>query len=92
MINALNDLTDNICIKFGNTLYLHVVDISMGNNGAPLICGLFLYFYESHFMAKLFKNPSKHCLLHTFDNSFRYLHDILSVNSPNLFKLLPKRT
>ena len=63
MINAVNFLLDNIYIRFGNTVYRQVVGIPMGTRCAPLIADLFLYCNESQFMAKIYKDRSKHDLL-----------------------------
>lgn len=62
MINAINFLLDNIYVCFGNTVYPQVVVIPMATSYAPLIGGLFLYCYESQFMAKIYKDHSKHDL------------------------------
>ena len=40
-----------------------ILGIPMGTNCAPLIVDLFLYCYESHFMAIINKDPSKHHLV-----------------------------
>ena len=56
MIELVNFLLDNIFIRFGNKVYRQVVGIPMGTNCAPLIADLFLYCYESQFMAKLNKD------------------------------------
>lgn len=81
-ITALNYLLDNIYIRFGKQIYRQVIGIPMGTNCAPLIADLFLYCYESQFMAKLQKDPNKHHLIETFNNTYRYLDDILSLNNP----------
>lgn len=54
----------------------------MGTNCAPLIADLFLYCYESQFMAKLQKDPNRQHLIETFNYTYRYLDDILSLNNP----------
>ena len=83
MINALKFLLDNIFVRFGNTIYRQTIGIPMGTNCAPLIADLFLYCYESQFMAKLYKDPTKHDLITDFNNTFRYLDDILALNNSN---------
>ena len=55
MIDSLNFLLDNIYIRFGEKMYRQVVGIPIGTNCAPLIAGLFLYCYESQFMANFIK-------------------------------------
>ena len=81
MITALEFLLDNIFIRFGNTVYRQVIGIPMGTNCAPLIADLFLYCYESQFMTNISKDPSKYHLIEKFNNTFRYLDDILSLNN-----------
>ena len=53
---ALDFLIDNINVRFGNKIYRQVIGIPMGTNCAPLIADLFLYCYESQFMAKILKD------------------------------------
>ncbi len=83
MIKAVNFLLDNIFVRFGTTVYRQKVGIPMGTNCAPLIADLFLYCYESQFMAKLLKDPTKIDLVQEFNNTFRYLDDILTLNNPD---------
>lgn len=82
VITALNFLLDNIYIRFGKQIYRQVIGIPMGTNCAPLIADLFLYCYESQFMAKLQQDPNKHHLIETFNHTYRYLDDILALNNP----------
>ena len=86
MTDSVNFLLDNIFIRFGNKVYRQVVGIPMGTNCAPLIADLFLYCYESQFMAKLHKDPSKSDLLEKFNNTYRYLDDIFSLNNSDFYK------
>lgn len=81
MITALEFLLDNIFVRFGNSVYRQVIGIPMGTNCAPLIADLFLYCYESQFMARISKDPSKQHLVQKFNNTFRYLDDILALNN-----------
>lgn len=66
MIYANNFLLDNMFVQFGNTVFHQSVGIPMGTNSAPFIVDLFLYYYESQFMAKLQKDLSKHSLISFF--------------------------
>ena len=63
-------IIDNIYILFGNTIYKKAVGILMGTSCVPLVADLFLYSYESQFMATLFKDTSKHDLLRELNNTF----------------------
>ena len=51
MTYMINFLLDNIFVCFGNKVFRQIVGIPMGTNCAPLIADLFLYCYESQFMA-----------------------------------------
>ena len=81
MIKAIDFLLDNIYVRFGDKVYRQIVGIPMGTNCAPFIADLFLYCYESQFMAKIQKDPSKQHLLDVFNNTYRYLYDILAINN-----------
>ena len=81
MISALEFLLDNIYVRFGTSVYRQIIGIPMGTNCAPLIADLFLYCYESQFMAKISKDPLKLHLVDKFNNTFRYLDDILALNN-----------
>ena len=73
LTNAFKFLLDNIYVRFGNKVYKQVIGIPMGTNCAPLIADLFLYWYESQFMAKIYKNPTEHDLVDKFNNTYRYM-------------------
>ena len=88
MINAINFLLDNIYVRFGNTVYHQVIGIPMGTNCASLIADLFLYCYESQFMAKIYKDPSKHDLIDNFNSTIRCLDDVLTLNNPEFSKFV----
>ena len=53
----------------------------MGTNCAPLIADLFLYCYERDFMLSLDKN-SQADVITEFNNTSRYLDDILNLDNP----------
>ena len=82
VITAFNFLLDNNHIRLGKQIYRQVIGIPMGINCAPLIADLFLYCYQLQFMAKLQQDPNKHHLIETFNNTYRYLDDILALNNP----------
>ena len=92
VINALKFLLDNIFVRFGSNIYRQTIGIPMGTNCAPLIADLFLYCYESQFMAKLYKDQNKHGLLSDFNNTFRYLDDILALNTQTFLHTSMKYT
>ena len=53
----------------------------MGANYAPLLADLFLYCYESEYMLNLSKSGNIP-LAEKFNNTFRYIDDILSMDNP----------
>ena len=81
MIAALDFLLDNTFIRFGDSIYRQVIGIPMGTNCAPLIADLFLYCYESEFMTRINKDATKNDFIQKFNNTYRYLDDILATNN-----------
>ena len=81
LCNALSFLLDNIYVRFGEDLYKQVVGIPMGTNCAPLVADLFLYTYEKEFIQNLQKQR-KFDELKCFNNTSRYLDDILTIDNP----------
>lgn len=79
--NALHFLLDNIFVRYGDTIYRQVIGIPMGTNCAPLVADLFLYCYERDFMRKL-KPDSQADVISAFNNTSRYLDDILNIDNP----------
>ena len=49
-------------------------------NCAPLPTDLFLHSYEADFLQELLKNKDRK-LAQTFNSSFRYIDDVLSLNN-----------
>ena len=85
---ALDFLLDNIYVRHGQTLYKQKIGIPMGTNCAPLVADLFLFCYERDFMLSLSKNNDT-LMIEAFNNTSRYLDDILNVDNPffpNLFQ------
>ena len=60
----------------------------MGTNCAPLIADLFLYCYERDFMSDLHKSK-RHDLIDMFNDTSRYLDDILTIDNPEFEKYIP---
>ena len=77
--DALIFLLDNIFIRFGTKLYIHVVGIPIGINCAPLVADLFLFCcYESDFMMSLSDDKQVE-VIDAFNTTSRYLDDILNI-------------
>ena len=72
---------DNIFVRYGDSIYRQVIGIPMGTYCAPLIAVLFSYCYERDFMLSLDKN-SQADVITAFNNTSRYLDDILNINNP----------
>ena len=54
----------------------------MGTNCAPLLADLFLYSYEAEIIQTLIKSGKRH-LANSFNFTFRYIDDVLSLNNSN---------
>ena len=78
----LNLLIDNIFVEFGGQVFQQTIGIHMGTNCAPLLADLYLYSYEAEFIQKLLKRGQKK-LARSFNSTFRYIDDVLSLNNPN---------
>ena len=79
VIKMLQFLIDNIFVQFGGRMFQQTVGIPMGTNCAPLLADLFLYSFEAEFLDGL-KKKDKH-LARSFNFSFRYIDDVLSLNN-----------
>ena len=59
------------------------IESPMGTNCAPFIADLFFYCYEKDFMSNLHKSK-KLDLVDKFNDTSRYLDDILTIDNPEL--------
>ena len=84
----LDFLIDNIFVTFGGAIFQQQVGIPMGTNCAPLLADLFLYSYETEFLQNLVKNK-KIKDARSFNFTYRYIDDVLSINNPSFARWLP---
>ena len=61
-------------------MFQQTIGISIGMNCAPLLTDLFLHAYEADFLQGLLKYKDRE-LAQTFNSSFRYIDDVLSLNN-----------
>ena len=80
IITMLDFLIDNIFVQFGGRVFQKTIDTPIGSNCAPLLADLFLYSYEADFLEGLLKKKERK-LAQTFNFSFRYIDDVLSLNN-----------
>ena len=73
-------LINHIFVLFGGRMFQQTIDIPVGTNCAPLLTDLFLHAYEADFIQGLLKYKDRE-LAHTFNSSFRYIDDVLSLNN-----------
>ena len=59
----------------------------MSTNRAPLIVDLFLFCYDKDFMSHHHKSK-RYDLIDMFNNTFRYLDDIFTIDKPKFDKLI----
>ena len=69
-------------------MFQQTVGIPMGTNCAPLLADLFLYSYEAEFIQNLLKDKKKKHLAKSFNFTFRYIDDVLSLNNPHFSECL----
>ena len=62
-------------------VFQQTVGIPMGTNCAPLLADNFLYSYEANFIQSLLSMGKKH-LESRFNLTYRYIDDVLSINTP----------
>ena len=84
----LEFLIDNIFVVFGGRIFQQVIGIPMGTNCAPLLADLFLYSYETEFLQDLVKKK-KIKEARSFNFTYRYIDDVLSINNPNFSDWIP---
>ena len=83
----LNFLIDNIFVEFGGQIFQQAIGIPMGTNCAPLLADLFLYSYEAEFIQQLLTKKKKN-IAQSFNYTFRYIDDVLSLSNPSFSKCL----
>ena len=86
----------SICWNFLSTSYLtSAVGIQMGTNCAHLLADLFFHYYKAVFFIANLIQRKEHCLARSFDLSFRYIDDVLSLNNPSfgdfIHRIYPQR-
>ena len=79
---------ENIYVQFDDMVYQQIVGIPMGTNYAPLIADLFYCCYERNFMSDLQKSK-RFDLIDMFNDTSRYLDDILTIDNPEFEKHIP---
>ena len=83
IIKMLEFLVDNIFVVFAGKVFQQIIDFPMGTNCAPLLADITLYSYEAEFIQSLLLAGKKR-LVSQFNFTYRYIDDVLSINSPNL--------
>ena len=79
----LEFLVDNMFVVFAGKVFQQIVGILMGTNCAPLLANIFLYSYEAEFIQSLLSTGRKQ-LASRFNFTYRYIDDVLSINSQGL--------
>lgn len=68
-------LIERVFVEFSGRLFLQIVGMPMGMNGAPFLSDLFLFTYELEFLPTLVKNKKTRL----FNFTFRKIDDVLSL-------------
>ena len=84
IIKMLEFLVDNIFVVFAGKVFQQIIGIPMGTNCAPLLADIFLYSYEAEFIQSLLSAGKKRLASQfNFTYMYRYIDDVLSINSPD---------
>ena len=84
MISHINFLIDNIYFGFCKKFFQQIIGIPMGVDCGPLMANLYLHYYEFMFMNDLMnKNKNNLKIVKKFNNSFRFIDDLASINNKN---------
>ena len=75
-------------MQFEGMVYQQIVGIPIGTNCAPFVSDLFLFCYERDFMSNLHKSK-RHDLIDMFNDTSRYLDDIVTIDNPEFEKNIP---
>ena len=82
-------LVDNIFVVFAGNVFQLIVGIPVGTNCAPLIADIFLHSYEAELIQYLLSAGKKQ-LVSQFNFTYRYIHQVLSIDNQNFEKKLIK--
>ena len=75
-----------IYVQFEGMIYQEIVGILVGTNCTPLIADLFLFCYERDFMSNLHKFKQYDLIDVMFNDTYRYLDDIFTIDNPEFEK------
>ena len=75
---AVRYLISNSFFQVGCTVFRQIIGIPMGSDPAPFFANLFLYTYESKWMAELKKSDIRRA--RKFVNVFRFIGDLIALN------------
>ena len=67
-------------VLFGGRVFQQTIGIPIGTHCAPLLADLLQRAYEADFYQWLLKNKDRK-LAQTFNSSFRYIYDVMSLNN-----------
>ena len=82
-------VVENSFVVNGNEIRRQTLGIPMGTNSAPIMCNLYLYYYEAAFIDKLVAEKKVH-IAEAFKLYFRYMDDGANIDNPyNEYLLLP---
>jgi hypothetical protein len=79
---CLEYLINNTVVTAGDRFFNQIIGIPMGTNCAVFIANLFLFTYELEYMVKLI-DTRQYDLIRSFQYTFRYIDDIISMHNPH---------
>ena len=76
-------LINNCYFVIGTFTFRQAIGIPMGSDPAPFFANLFLSYFEWQYMKNL--NKENNILAHKFNYTFRYIDDLITINSLDHF-------
>ena len=73
-------LIDNIFVEFGGLVFQQTIGIPMGTNCAPLLADFFVFLWNRIYPTACTERR-KEKLAQSFNFTFRYIDDVLSLNN-----------
>lgn len=82
LVDLIEWLLSNCFIQIAGHCYRQIHGIPMGFSCSPVMCNLYLAFFEYTWILRELENSAKSVHLTLFQHTYRYMDDILSLNNP----------
>ena len=90
LMDLIEWLFQNCFIQLGNQCYRQIHGIPMGFSCSPVMCNLYLAYFEYSWTLKQLEISTNSIDLTLFQHTYRYMDDVLSLNNPIFSSCLPQ--